>query len=204
MSPPGFPEAVAALGRALDRLGRPWMVIGGLAVIAHGVPRTTLDADATVSGPGLVPVDALRALEEQGIVARIPDAAQFAGRSHVLLVRHEASGVPIDISLAWLPFEDEALARAVRREFAGATLPFVQPEDLVIYKLVAARPRDLEDAERLLVLHGTRMDLARVADTVDAFCDVLEDACRRQLLATLFERAGLPPRPLIASSDPSA
>jgi len=191
MTSPGFPEAAAALGRALDGLGRPWMIIGGLAVIAHGVPRTTLDADATISGAGLAVPDVLSVLHHQGIVARIPDAARFADRSHVLLVRHEASGIPIDISLAWLPFEDEALGRAVRREFAGAVLPFVEPEDLVVYKLVAARPRDLEDAERLLVLHGGKMNLERVAGTIDAFCDVLEDTGRRDLLAKILERTGL-------------
>jgi hypothetical protein len=190
MTSQGFPEATAALGRALDRLGRPWMIIGGIAAIAHGVPRTTLDADATIFGPGLAAVDVLDALLLEGIVPRIPDAAQFAGRSHVLLVQHQASGVPIDISLAWLPFEDEALARAVRRDFAGASLPFVEPEDLLIYKLVAARPRDLEDAERLVVLHGERMDFARVANTIGAFCNVLEDTSRLDLLAKLLKRTG--------------
>jgi hypothetical protein len=190
MASQGFPEAAAALGRALDRLGRPWMIIGGIAAIVHGVPRTTLDADATIAGRGLAAVDVLEALLHEGIAPRIPDAAQFAGRSHVLLVQHQASGVPIDISLAWLPFEDEALARAVRRDFAGAILPFVEPEDLVIYKLVAARPRDLDDAERLVVLHGRQMDFARIAGMIDVFCDVLEDTTRRDVLAELLERTG--------------
>jgi hypothetical protein len=168
------------------------MMIGGIAAIVHGVPRSTLDVDATISGLRLAADVALDALLHEGIVPRIPDAAGFAGRSHVLLVRHQASGVPIDISLAWLPFEDEALARAVRRDFAGAILPFVEPEDLVIYKLVAARPRDLEDAERLVVLHGERMDFARVADTIGVFCDILEDTSRLDLVAKLLERTGYP------------
>jgi hypothetical protein len=60
----------------------------------------------------------------------------------------------------------------------------------VIYKMVAARPRDLEDAERLVVLHGEGMDIARIAETIGAFCDVLEDTSRRDLLAKLLERTG--------------
>jgi hypothetical protein len=70
-------------------------------------------------------------------------------------------------------------------------LPFVQPEDLLIYKLVAARPRDLDDAERLLLLHGTTIDLARVTRLVDAFCEVLEDESRQQQLADLRRRVGV-------------
>jgi len=40
-----------------------------------------------------------------------------------------------------------------------------EPEDLVIYKAIAWRPQDQQDVERLLALHGARMDLARLAGT---------------------------------------
>jgi hypothetical protein len=40
--------ALHAVAGALDELGAPAMVIGGIAVVARGVPRTTLDIDATV------------------------------------------------------------------------------------------------------------------------------------------------------------
>ena len=36
-------DALAALARALDKAGAPWMVIGGIAVIAHGVRRFTTE-----------------------------------------------------------------------------------------------------------------------------------------------------------------
>ena len=152
MTAPSFGEALAALSRAMSRLGRPWMIIGGLAVIVHGAPRSTLDADATVAGSGLPIEDLLAALIGEGFTTRIPDALRLARTAHVLIVRHEPSGIPADISLAWLPFEEDALARAKTLEFAGVALPFVQPEDLLVYKLLADRPRDLDDAERMLIL----------------------------------------------------
>jgi Nucleotidyl transferase of unknown function (DUF2204) len=191
MTAPAFGEALAALSRAMNRLDRPWMVIGGLAVIIHGAPRSTLDADVTVTGIGLAVEDLLAALTAEGFAMRVANALDLARKAHVLIVRHEGSDIPVDISLAWLPFEHEALGRAKTREFAGVELPFVQPEDLLVYKLVAARPRDLDDAERLLLLHGTTMDLARVERLVDAFCEVLEDDSRRQQLADLRRRVGL-------------
>ena len=51
-----FPAALAALDRALSRVKAPSAIIdgvggvGGVAVIARGVPRFTEDIDATVAG----------------------------------------------------------------------------------------------------------------------------------------------------------
>jgi hypothetical protein len=45
--------ALRALAAALDALGQPAMIIGGIAVIARGVPRQTIDIDATVSAADL-------------------------------------------------------------------------------------------------------------------------------------------------------
>jgi len=80
--------------------GPPGMIIGGVAVIALGFPRTTIDIDATV----WVPLDDLDALvgrlERTGIEPRIAGAIDFAKTNHVLLMKHRDSGAPIDISLA--------------------------------------------------------------------------------------------------------
>jgi len=46
-------RALAAVQAALDQVGAPAMIIGGMALIAHGVPRLTRDIDATIWGEGL-------------------------------------------------------------------------------------------------------------------------------------------------------
>jgi hypothetical protein len=107
---------------------------------------------------------------------------EFARERHVLLVRHEPAGIPLDFSLARLPFEEEAIRRGEERDYAGVTLRIARPEDLAIYKLVAARPRDLDDAERLLLLHGTSMDVARVVRIVSEFAEALEAPERLETL----------------------
>lgn len=48
-APPGFIEAIQALRAGLQELGVPWVVIGGVAVIARGVPRFTADVDTTAA-----------------------------------------------------------------------------------------------------------------------------------------------------------
>ncbi|HEX3554192.1 MAG TPA: hypothetical protein VIA62_13280 [Thermoanaerobaculia bacterium] len=49
-SEPEFAEALQAVIKALDELDSPSMVIGGVAVIALGVPRYTADIDVTIQG----------------------------------------------------------------------------------------------------------------------------------------------------------
>ena len=82
----------------------PGTAIGGMAVIAHGHVRTTEDIDATVSGEGASLERVLAVAAMHRIEPRMPDALEFAQRTQVLLLVHRPSGVPLDLSLAWLLF----------------------------------------------------------------------------------------------------
>ena len=77
-------------------------------MIASGVARFTADIDATVWGDELDLAMLSASLGGQSILPRIEDAVAFARRSRVLLLRHDPTGVPIDVSIAALPFEDES------------------------------------------------------------------------------------------------
>jgi uncharacterized nucleotidyltransferase DUF6036 len=186
----GFLDALRDLSAALDELGSPAMIIGGVAVIAHGVPRLTVDIDATVVAAGVSPGRASAALARHGIHPRIPDAEAFAAANHVFLATHSTSGTPVDLSFAWLPFEESALARAEAVDYAGVAIRVARPQDLVIYKLVAARPRDIDDAEALLVLYGTSMDLGLVKTVVGEYATLLDDEERPRILAELIKKVG--------------
>jgi len=116
-----------------------------VAVIALGFPRTTVDIDATV----WVTLDDLDALvgrlERAGIEPRIGGAIDFANANRVLLMKHCDSRVPIDISLAVLPFEEEAIAHHRVIDVGGLRTAIPRVDDLLVYKLVASRPQDLRD-----------------------------------------------------------
>lgn len=188
---PGFLDALRALWSALDRDGRPAMIIGGVAVIAHGVPRLTVDIDATVAAAGTDFDQLINALTDDGIQARIENALEFAERNQIFLAVHDLSGTSIDLSLAWLPFEEEALRASQPCDYAGVKIKIPRPEDLVVYKLVASRPRDLDDAEALMVLHGGTMNLARVKALLSEFAALLDDDERPKALDRLIAKTGL-------------
>lgn len=166
-------DALAALQAALHELGRPAMLIGGLAAVARGVLRQTGDVDATVWAADLDLERLVAVLARHGIEPRIPDALDFAREHQVLLLRHQPSGTPVELSLAWLPFERAALERATTEDFGGVRVRVAAPEDLIVYKAVAWRDRDRADIERLLLLHGARVDLEAVRAVLREFFDLL-------------------------------
>lgn len=146
-------EALEALTRGLAESGAPWMVIGGIAVIARGVRRFTTDIDAAVRGDAVRPEALLKALTAQGIEPRIAEALAFAEENLVLLLRHEPTGVDLDVSFAWTAFEHDALASCTLNSFGDVQAPMCTVEHLIVFKAVAGRPKDIEDAEALIALY---------------------------------------------------
>lgn len=187
---PGTSQALADFWAALDAWGEPAILLGGLAVVAHGHRRGTVDIDATLMLDLALAKDLLNHLLKHGFGVRIPDALAFVKRSRVLLLVHEPSGTPVDLSLGAIPFEAEAIAQGLSVEFAGITVRIPRLEDLLIFKLVAGRPRDLDDVEQLLLRNPRPLDLARVDRTLGEFCAVLEDETRLAAWREIKARVG--------------
>jgi hypothetical protein len=171
-------EALRSVATALDSLAAPSMIIGGIAVIAAGVPRQTIDVDATVLGRDATLDEVVAAFGDQGISPRISNALEFARERQVLLLKHDATGVTIEVSFGWLPFEEEAMARATTIDLAGRRVRIAIPEDLIVYKAAAWRDRDKSDIERLLSLHFDAIDLQRVRALIVEIAAALDDPTR--------------------------
>jgi hypothetical protein len=173
---PSAPLAAAAatVSRVFESLGERACLIGGLAVQRWGQPRATQDVDVTV----LVPFGSEGPLVDSVLAhfeARHPDARAFALRHRVLLVS-APNHVNVDISLAGLPFEAEVLDRATPwRVVDGASLVTCSAEDLVIYKLIAARPQDLADVDSVVRRQFGRLDIERIRRWGHEFADMKEE-----------------------------
>jgi hypothetical protein len=180
--------AIGAVAAALAALPARSMIIGGIAVIARGVPRLTRDVDATIDGGGVELRALLEVLRAHDLVPRIDDVIAFAGANQVLLLTHAGSGVDVDLSLAWLPFELDALAAAEQLDIAGTRVPVARAEDLIIYKAVAFRPQDQQDIERLLSLYSRTIDLTRIRRVVGEFASALDEPDRIERLEEIIRR----------------
>lgn len=184
-----FVAALRSVVAALNKLPAPSMIIGGVAVIAAGVPRQTIDIDATVLGRQATVEEVLRTFERQQIVPRIADVREFARDHNVLLLQHEPSAVTIEVSFAWLPFEEEALSHSRQVEVEGMTLNVARAEDLIVYKAAAWRDRDRSDIERLLVLHVSVIDLTRIRGLIAEIGSALGDPHRIDVFDEMVDRA---------------
>ena len=101
---------------------------------------------------------------------------------------HTPTGMPLAVVLAGSGLEDEFLARARQTDVLGTMLPVIDLADLIIAKVLAGRPKDVDDAGALWKLHGRRVD----ADRIRQMLRLLEEALAQGDLVSTFERLGPP------------
>ncbi|MHC1783263.1 MAG: nucleotidyl transferase AbiEii/AbiGii toxin family protein [Anaerolineaceae bacterium] len=168
-----FLAPLQALVELLSAFNDQGAIIGGIAASLLGAPRFTADLDAVF----LLRVDELpRLLNEaarRGIAPRISDPEGFARKNRILLLRHTASGINIDLSLGILPFEIEMVQRSEVVDAGMIQLRLPTPEDLIIMKAVAHRPKDLMDIQAIAGNHPN-LDQKRIQDWVEQFGEALD------------------------------
>jgi len=86
----------------------------------------------------------------------VEDAGAFVRRTMVLPCREETSGIRIDLIFAQSGYGQEALRRVQRVPFGATEVCFASTEDVIIYKVIAGRPRDLEDCRRIWLKNPQR------------------------------------------------
>ena len=168
----------------LETRGLGFCFIGGLAVLRWGEPRFTRDVDVTLLCPFGSEDEVSSPLLDSGYLGRISDAREFARRSRVLLLL-SPNGVPIDIALAALPFEEGMVEQSSFFEFeAGSGLRTCSAEDLIVLKLFAFRPRDVLDAETMVIRQRAAVDWQYIATNLQPLAEVKDQP---EIMAT-FEK----------------
>jgi hypothetical protein len=150
-----------------------FLVIGGLAVMAVGEPRVTGDAHVVVFGSSKelerLIVHAPKAgfqLDQEGERRRFRETGTL---------RFLRRGFQLDLIAASLPFEEAALARASRKRMFGRLVRLPTPEDLLLFKVLAGRDKDMLDAVGIVRRHRGVLDLGYVRTTLRPICDLAED-----------------------------
>jgi len=150
-----FEQLLESIARGLERLGIPYMLIGGQAVLLYGEPRLTRDIDVTLgTGPERLS-EVLEWVRGNGWQVLVEAPAEFVGKTMVLPCLEPASGIRMDLIFSFSPYEEQALKHARRVPLAGTEVCFASLEDLIIHKVLAGRPRDLEDVRSILLKNRT-------------------------------------------------
>jgi hypothetical protein len=145
----------------LNQAGIRYVVVGGIAVVGHGVVRATRDVDVVVA----VDEPTAGGLAELTISwgATRPDGspetrqAPSPGWPLHLRTRH---GLIDLLCEREPPLDLEGLvSRAQERKVDSVPAPVCSLADLVALKRLAGRPQDLEDLRRLETAHGELPEL---------------------------------------------
>ena len=163
-----FQQLLESIARGLERLGIPYMVTGGQAVLLYGEPRLTRDIDVTLGTDPSRLREVLDWVESNGWRVLVETPADFVGRTMVLPCLDPATGIRIDLVFSFSLYEQQALKRARRVSMGKAEVCFASLEDLIIHKIIAGRPRDLEDVRNVLLKNRT-FDLHYTQDWLRQF-----------------------------------
>lgn len=165
-------QALDEIQQFLISQGIGYVVIGGVANAIWGRPRATLDADFKVL-IGDRSIAEFVALLGTRFAFRVADPLAFVRRTYVVpLVA--SNGVGLDLGLAYLPYEIEAIGRGIKKTYQGVTFPVCTAEDLIVHKAISEREKDWLDIDGVLDRMGGELDQGYIANWLSQFAMALE------------------------------
>lgn len=167
-------------------------MFGAQAVNFHGIPRATADLDLTIDLGDLTIRELLPILAKAGFKPRFQDEA-FAAATHVIPVVHHATAIPIDLVVAGHGLEQRFLDEVQLERIARRVIPILSPENLVVTKILAGRPKDLEDVRELIARRGDSLDHERIDEVLALLEQALGQSDLRPLMRNLRAAAGSKP-----------
>lgn len=168
-----FEQLLKKIARALDKGSIPYMIIGGQAVLLYGEPRLTRDIDITL-GVTLEKLDFVLDIAKSIGLNPLVDPETFTRKTMVLPCQDPQTDIRIDFIFSFSPYEQQALERVKIVKLGSANIKFASLEDLIIHKVIAGRPRDLEDIKSVLI-KNPETDLSYIRHWLNEFTAALKE-----------------------------
>ena len=150
------PEIAVELSRILAGAKLHHAVGGALALGFYSNPRGTLDVDLNVFVDAGRADSALDALAAGGVALECADAQAVVRERGELRLDHRDCRV--DLFFNSIPFHEKASRRTRRVRLLGESVPILSAEDLVVFKFLYNRYKDLADIRQVFETVGDRLD----------------------------------------------
>jgi hypothetical protein len=149
----------------------PYVIIGGIAANLHGYLRVTADVDVTI----LAEIDNLEKILRvfaDDYIALKPNPLAFFQRCLFVPLQYKTTGIKVDVAAALSGFERLAVKRGQRLLYNKVAVNVCTIEDLIIMKLVGARPKDIGDLQVLVPKNRKKLDARYLRARAKEFIDV--------------------------------
>jgi len=125
-----------------------FLVVGGFALAAHGVPRYTKDIDIWLDASEDNARKVLLALEEFGFASLGLEIQDFTTPDLVIQLGYEPNRIDLLTGLTGVQF-DEAYPKRIANMIDGVSIWIIDRASLIANKRAFGRPQDLVDATEL-------------------------------------------------------
>lgn len=135
-----------------------YALIGGLAASMRGRIRATEDLDLILRCDLDEALTLVESLNEAGFSPLLEDHEQVARSALLIPLVERASGIQLDLAIGLSGFEREIVERADPMILDGHEVFVATPEDLIVLKVLAGRPQDVQDINGIVAIHAERLD----------------------------------------------
>lgn len=142
-----------------------YTLIGGYAVAVWGFIRATKDVDFLADIPFSKIQDVLNELKSHEFIVEYSAGDIEDPVSGVIRLRFPVEGAAgdeesIELLLGIKKMPVDIYLRSEKVDLMGVEIPVVSPEDLIVLKLLAGGPVDLQDARSIYKIVKERLDLS--------------------------------------------
>ena len=169
MSLAGLVDIIHWLEEVFDRHGLRRSYGGAIAYNYYGPPRLTQDVDVLVLVPDLKAPSLVEEFSRAGCRHgdRNPQPIDLRGilddlRGKAHLAVFVCNGIRAEIFVPWHPFHHRVLERSPERDLEGRRIRIHAPEDLIIFKKIFDRPKDISDIKAILLAQKSKLDMERL------------------------------------------
>ena len=144
------PEEALSILKLFSKEKIPFLVVGGTAMVLHGIPRATLDIDILIPAQSEIIINLFTATRRVGFRSNETQILRLASKPNLLIGQwitfEDSKGREfLDIGLEEIKVFKKLLSHALKRRGEGITYYVVSLKDMERMKKVSGRPIDLAD-----------------------------------------------------------
>ena len=143
----------------LDEEGIDYVMVGGLVVNFHGLPRTTMDIDLILRIDEEDMPKLVEFLRRNDFFASVGDLKEALKTHTHCTVQDRKSMIRLDLKGIYDEMDRRTFERRMSFKYKGTEIYIASAEDTIANKLVFGSEQDLKDAEGIFIRQLGKLDM---------------------------------------------